>query len=68
MISEEPVNLSEQLLSLQTEHRQLDEKIHELHTLPYADQLKLQRLKREKLRLKEQIEYLKDQLIPDMDA
>lgn len=68
MITEEPINLSEQLLSLQTEHRQLDENIHELHALPYADQLHLQRLKRKKLRLKEQIEYLKDQLIPDMDA
>ena len=68
MTDNESENLSAQLLLLQTEHRQLDEKIADLHEAVYVDQLQLQRLKREKLRLKEMIEKLKCRLIPDLNA
>ncbi len=56
------------LLELQTRHRALDEQIQELYDFPYRDQLLLARLKKEKLRLKDCIERVKDELIPDLNA
>jgi hypothetical protein len=56
------------LLQLQTRHRNLDSRITELHTYPYQNQILLQRLKKEKLRLKDAIERLKDEMIPDLNA
>ena len=56
------------LLELQTKHRALDTKIAELHSYPYQNQILLQRLKKEKLRLKDAIERLKDEMIPDLNA
>ena len=56
------------LLQLQTRHRALDSKIAELHGFPYQNQVLLQRLKKEKLRLKDAIEQLKDEMIPDLNA
>jgi hypothetical protein len=61
-------SLSFQLSQLQTEHRMLDTEISNLQQLPYLDQLKLQRMKRQKLRLKQNIEHIKAQLIPDLNA
>ena len=56
------------LLQLQTKHRALDGKITELYDFPYQNQILLQRLKKEKLRLKDAIERLKDEMIPDLNA
>jgi hypothetical protein len=56
------------LLELQTKHRALDARIAELHSYPYQNQILLQRLKKEKLRLKDAIERLKDEMIPDLNA
>jgi hypothetical protein len=56
------------LLQLQTRHRNLDNRIAELHGYPYQNQILLQRLKKEKLRLKDAIERLKDDMIPDLNA
>lgn len=56
------------LLQLQSRHRALDNKIAELHGYPYQNQILLQRLKKEKLRLKDAIERLKDEMIPDLNA
>ncbi len=56
------------LLSLQTKHRELDGRIEELHSYPYQNQILLQRLKKEKLRLKDAITRLKDDMIPDLNA
>ena len=61
------VNNSE-LLSLRVQHRELDEKIREIQELPYVDQLQLRRMKQKKLQLKDTIQRLKSQLIPDLDA
>lgn len=61
-------SLGSQLLALQTQHRSLDLEIDRLQAFPYKDQLQLQRLKRQKLRLKQNIERLKALLIPDLDA
>ncbi|MEE4279998.1 MAG: YdcH family protein [Halieaceae bacterium] len=56
------------LLQLQARHRALDTRITEMQSFPYQNQILLQRLKKEKLRLKDAIERLKDEMIPDLDA
>ena len=56
------------LLELQTRHRALDTRISEIYAYPYQNQILLQRLKKEKLRLKDAIERLKDEMIPDLNA
>lgn len=50
------------------EHRALDENINTLAATPYPDQIKLRRMKKEKLRLREEIERIKSDLIPDLNA
>jgi len=56
------------LVILQGKHRALDEKIRSLQAQPYHNQLLIQRLKKEKLRLKDMIEHIKDQMVPDLNA
>ncbi|MEH6588519.1 MAG: YdcH family protein [Halioglobus sp.] len=56
------------LFQLQTKHRSLDARIHEMYEFPYQNQILLQRLKKEKLRLKDAITRLKDDMIPDLNA
>lgn len=58
----------QQLETLRTEHRRLDERIAELTAQPSLDQLELARLKRRKLRLKDHIQLMLDQSIPDIIA
>ena len=56
--------LRRRLEELKVEHRDLDEAIsHLADTLPF-DQIKLQRLKKRKLVLKDEIALLEDQLLP----
>lgn len=60
--------LRRRLEELKVEHRDLDEAIsHLADTLPF-DQIKLQRLKKRKLVLKDEIAQLEDQLLPDIIA
>jgi hypothetical protein len=53
---------------MRREHRDLDESIRALVDKGTADQLMLQRLKRNKLRLKDQIAQIEDRLTPDIIA
>lgn len=53
---------------LQIEHRDLDDVILQLSQSPAQDQLQLQRLKKRKLFLKDQIAMLERQLEPDIPA
>ena len=57
-----------QLLELRSEHRDLDEIIHEMIDSNHPDQLKIKRLKKRKLRLKDGISQMESLLIPDIDA
>jgi len=57
-----------QLLELRSEHRDLDEIIHEMIDSNHPDQLKIKRLKKRKLRLKDSVLRLESLLIPDIDA
>jgi hypothetical protein len=56
------------LVRLRQEHRDLDAAIEALRISPASDQLQLARLKKRKLRLKDEIALLEDQLIPDIIA
>jgi len=46
---------AERLASLQTKHSNIDEMSAKIESAPYADTQKIRQLKREKLRIKEQI-------------
>jgi hypothetical protein len=56
------------LRELQLEHRDLDIAINRLAEDPLHDQLRLRRLKKRKLLLKDQIAWLERQLDPDILA
>ncbi|TPG14592.1 YdcH family protein [Sphingomonas oligophenolica] len=56
------------LAQLRTEHRDLDAAIDALAFAGQPDQLQLARLKKRKLRLKDEIAVVEDQLIPDIIA
>ncbi|MBN9490274.1 MAG: DUF465 domain-containing protein [Alphaproteobacteria bacterium] len=60
--------LRAKLEALKSEHRDLDEVIDRLIEKAPFDQLQLQRLKKRKLGLKDQILKLESQLIPDIIA
>jgi hypothetical protein len=53
---------------MRTEHRDLDDAIAALGLATVPDQLQMARLKRRKLRLRDEIAMLEDQLIPDIIA
>ncbi len=57
-----------QLEELKSEHRDLDEAIARIAETPPFDQLHIQRLKKRKLIVKDQIAILEDQLLPDIIA
>ena len=60
--------IKHQLEELKSEHRDLDEAIARIAETPPFDQLHIQRLKKRKLILKDQIAILKDQLLPNIIA
>ncbi len=61
--------LRRKLAELITEHRDLDEVIARLQEGPQPfDQLRLQRLKKRKLMLKDQIAQIQSKLLPDIIA
>jgi hypothetical protein len=68
MTNEEERALREQLARLQQEHRDLDAAIAALATSPGSDLIQVQRLKKRKLVLRDQIRRIEDQLTPDIIA
>jgi len=60
--------LRQRIRELQTEHDDLDDAIARLSENPLPDQLRLQRLKKRKLLLKDQLTHLERQLDPDVLA
>lgn len=68
MIAAEVDSLKDRLNQLHMEHRDLDDVISRLCQSAAQDQLQLQRLKKRKLYLKDQIALLERQLTPDIPA
>jgi hypothetical protein len=68
MTNEEERELREQLARLLQEHRDLDAAIAALQTTPGSDLLQVQRLKKRKLNLRDRIQFIEDQLTPDIIA
>ncbi|MCW6529842.1 MULTISPECIES: YdcH family protein [Sphingomonas] len=60
--------ITARLSALRIEHRDLDSAIVALGSASVVDQLQLARLKKRKLRLRDEITMLEDQLIPDIIA
>ena len=56
------------LAVLRTEHRDLDSAIDALRTMTASDDIQLARLKKRKLRLKDEIKILEDQAVPNIIA
>jgi hypothetical protein len=56
------------LEELRIEHRDLDEVIHHLVKTAHHDSMRIQRLKKRKLKLKDMMTKLESELIPDLDA
>jgi hypothetical protein len=68
MSNQDSPNLAQQLAELREEHRDLDQAILRMAEEPWVDQLRLRRLKKRKLKLKDWISRLESKLIPDLDA
>jgi hypothetical protein len=66
MDEQEP--LRRRLEELRQEHRDLDDVIARLTEPPVVDQLQLQRLKKRKLMLKDQMMQIESRLLPDIIA
>lgn len=60
--------LRRQLVELQSEHRDLDDIIARVSEKVPFDQLQVQRLKKRKLWIKDQIERVRSKLLPDIIA
>lgn len=60
--------LQERLHDLECEHKDLDEVIARLIQTPPIDFLQMQRLKKRKLQLKDEIERIRSMLLPDIIA
>lgn len=68
MIDDNLEEIRRKLADLVTEHRDLDAVINHLAMAPPFDQLRVQRLKKRKLAIKDQISRLENMLIPDIIA
>ena len=60
--------LRRRLAELETEHRDLDDVIARIAETPVHDRLQVQRLKKRKLRLKDEIARIRALLVPDIIA
>jgi hypothetical protein len=68
LTEEEKAQIRQRLQALEVEHHDLDDVICRLVVDRSLDQLQLQRLKKRKLLLKDQIQRLRARLIPDIIA
>ena len=68
MKSADTSEIAQLLSELVEEHRDLDLAINRMSQAPWQDQLRLRRMKKRKLKLKDWIARLESKLIPDLDA
>jgi hypothetical protein len=62
------IDAASRLVRLRLEHRDLDSAIEALRETAAPDQLQLARLKKRKLRLRDEIAQIEDRMIPDIIA
>ena len=65
---EEEANIRRELTELRQEHRDLDAAITAMVDSGRMDTIRIQRMKKRKLALKDRISVLEDQLLPDIIA
>lgn len=68
MLTEDLQELEERLIALEHEHKDLDDIIDRLRNTPPVDFLQLKRLQKKKLMLKDQIQKIKSDMVPDIIA
>jgi len=68
MTKEEEDAIRRDLLQLRQEHRELDAEIEAIVQSGRIDTIRIQRMKKKKLVLKDRIAALEDQLLPDIIA
>ncbi len=67
-LSEEEIALRAEVKLLREEHADLDASIEALNHMPIPDQLRIARLKRKKLLLRDEIVKLESRILPDIIA
>ena len=68
LTEEELNNIRKRVVELKIEHRDLDDAIEHLIAIGTFEELKIKRMKRRKLQLKDDIARLENTLIPDILA
>lgn len=56
------------IAELSLEHKDLDDAINLMNEKPFVDELQMRRMKKRKLKLKDEIQLLESKLIPDIEA
>lgn len=64
----EEVSVRSRLSAMKVEHSDLDAAVEALEALPQPDMVRIARLKKKKLALRDEIVRLEDQLTPDIIA
>ena len=67
-LSMEEKRIKLRINELSLEHKDLDDAINVLREEPFIDELQIQRMKRRKLKIKDEIQLLESKLIPDIEA
>ncbi len=67
-LTEEEIALRDQVRALRQEHADLEASIEALNHMPVPDQLRIARLKRKKLALRDEIVALEGRILPDIIA
>lgn len=68
LLTEEEQALQAQVRLLRLEHSDLDASIEALGQMPIPDQLRIARLKRKKLQLRDEIVQIEGRILPDIIA
>lgn len=56
------------IAELSLEHKDVDDAIHLMKEKAFVDELQIRRMKKRKLKLKDEIKLLESKLIPDIEA